>query len=141
MDKNNTFALIAQARGAANDYLTRELNRHGLEGLVPTHGSILAALTMQGEMSMTALAQLIRRRKSTVTALVSKLEALGYVERFASSEDSRVTMVRLTPKGKALQNPFAVISEGLLATGLRGFSDEELQTLQELIIRIIHNFD
>lgn len=141
MKRNNTFSLIAQARGAANDFLTRQLNTHGITGLVPTHGGILWALGRNGQMTMKELADEIRRNKSTVTALVAKLEALGYVDRFPSDEDSRVTLVRLTEKGHGLRDIFGSISDVLMETGLKDIPDEELESFRETLKKIIANFD
>jgi len=141
MKRNNTFSLIAQARGAANDYLSRELNAHGINGLVPTHGGILWALGRNGQMTMKELADEIRRNKSTVTALVSKLELQGYVERISSEEDNRVTLVRLTEKGMDLRETFGEISDGLMEVGLKEISDEELDSFRETLKKIIDNFD
>jgi DNA-binding MarR family transcriptional regulator len=141
MKRNDTFSLIAHARGAANDYLTRQLNSHGITGLVPTHGGILWALGRNGQMTMRELAEEIRRNKSTVTALVSKLEVQGYVERFPSGEDSRVTLVRLSEKGEDLRSIFGTISDTLMETGLKGISEEELESFRETLKRIITNFD
>jgi len=40
---------------------------------------------------------------ATVTPLLKRLEALGYVERARSADDERVVNVRLTPDGAALK--------------------------------------
>ena len=89
------IARIATARGLANAFLREELAGAGLPDLAPTHGNIIFTLLRDGVTTMTDLAVAIRRDKSTVTALVKKLEALGYVERRPSALDSRTVEVRL----------------------------------------------
>ena len=137
---DNTISLIATARAGANAYIKRELKKHGLHELVPTHGNIIFALLTNDQMTMKDLAKVIRRDKSTVTTLVSKLESLGYVERLTWPDDNRVSLVRLTEKGQQLREPFAAISKGLTETGLRGFSLSEKEHLSKSLQKIIRNF-
>ena len=62
---------------------------------------------------MRQIAQIIKRNKSTVTALVNKLAALGYLERRKADADDRVTPITLTEKGKAREATFICISKKL----------------------------
>lgn len=137
---DNTISLIATARAEANAYIKRELKKHGLHGLVPTHGNIIFALLSKGQMTMKDLAAVIRRDKSTVTTLVTKLEKHGYVERITCPDDNRVIFVRLTERGQQLRESFEAISKGLNETGLRGFSSSEQEHLAKLLNKIIKNF-
>lgn len=140
MKNDKTISLIATARAGANNYLKRELKKHGLQGLVPTHGNIIFALLSNEQMTMKDLATVIRRDKSTVTTLVAKLENLGYVERLTCPDDNRISFVRLTVKGRELREPFEAISDGLIETGLRGLSSLEKEQLSKTLLKIIENF-
>lgn len=136
----NIVSLIAEARGSANAFLKRELEKCALSDLAPTHGNILFALLRRGPVSMGELARQIRRDKSTVTALVKKLEALGYVRRDVADADSRSSMVSLTRKGEALREPFLAISERLFAVATRGIPEAELKALGATLTKVIDNF-
>lgn len=136
----NTIALIATVRGMANAFLKRELRKAGLAGLAPSHGNIVHALMEEGEMPMGALAETIRRDKSTVTALVAKLERLGYVKRRPAAADSRLSVVALTAKGRALRRAFQDISEKMFAVALNGIGDTEADALGGSLGKIIANF-
>ena len=50
---------------------------------------------------VTALARASRITKQSMSALVSDLEAAGYVERVEDPDDARATRVRLTSRGRA----------------------------------------
>ena len=140
MKRNQIFHLVSQVRAAVNEHLEVALAERGLEGLAPSHGDILAALFREGPLGMTELAAEIRRRKNTVTVLVGKLEAQGYVERVADAEDARRALVSLTRKGSALREPFGTISADLLSKGLAGLGEAELETTMRCLERIIANF-
>ncbi len=134
--RDRTIYLISRIREKANRLITRELAARGLSGIVPTHGDILVSLFLQPRLPMKRLAELIDRDKSTVTALVDKLVRLGYVEKEPDHSDSRVTLVCLTPRGKALIPDFLEISKQLQERVYRNLSRKERATLIELLRKI-----
>ena len=67
------ISTISQIRDKANRFLFEELNNHNIKGVIPIHGDILYLLFSNGELSMKDIAQLVDRKKSTVTSLVDKL--------------------------------------------------------------------
>jgi DNA-binding MarR family transcriptional regulator len=116
MNTDGIIALAARVRARANEIIAQELRQRGVLGLVPSHGAILHHLFLQeGPLPMGRLAQLIGRKKNTVTTLVRKLEKHGYVERQPDPTDSRVSLVGLTPQGAAFRNYLDEISEMLLS--------------------------
>jgi MarR family transcriptional regulator, organic hydroperoxide resistance regulator len=115
MRTDHIIALLSGIRERAHALISAELERRGHPGLAPSHGAILARLYEQGALSMSVLAREIGRRKNTVTSLVRKLEAAGYVRRQEDPEDDRVTLVALTEKGEAFRADFKEVSDILLA--------------------------
>jgi MarR family transcriptional regulator, organic hydroperoxide resistance regulator len=132
-------ALVSRARSAVHDYLAAALAEAGVEGLAPSHGDILAALFREGELGMGELASAIRRKKNTVTVLVAKLEAQGYIERVSDPADARRSLVSLTRKGDSLREPFARISASMLARSLAGIGDADLEAARRCLERMIEN--
>lgn len=114
MNTKGVIRLIASIREAANQLLVNELESRGIKGLAPSHGSILAALYQNGPLAMGQLAGRIGRKKNTVTTLINKLEALGYIRREKDQADSRVTMIHLTEAGQAFRPDFDEISKVLI---------------------------
>lgn len=141
MKPEHIVYLISRIRTRANALLVRELERHHITGLSPSHGSILAMLSNGEPRSMRMLARLIDRKKSTVTALVDKLAEHGYVEKFKDAADQRITLVKLTDKGQALRPQLEEISHKLLETVYRGISEGEKQILLEILTKIKNNFN
>ncbi len=139
MSMRGVISLISRIRENANRFIVREMGQRGMEGLATSHGDILLALFRQSSLSMSELARIINREKPTVTVLVDKLAALGYVQRTRDREDNRVTMVSLTPRGRALQSAFAAISDLLLEKVYQGFTEEEKEVLISLLERISRN--
>jgi DNA-binding MarR family transcriptional regulator len=133
------IALVSAVRDKANRFITEQLKMRGITDIATPHGGIFVHLLRNGELSMGEIAQKIDRDKSTVTALVRKLVELGYVETSPSPSDSRVTMVKLTAKGGALEKDFNEISKSLQETVYQGFSDLEKELLMRLLGRVKKN--
>ena len=80
----NLLSLIAKIHEKGNRFI-KELKKNGAAELAPSHGDILIYLYMNKKMTMKDIAQKINRTKPTVTALINKLEKLGYLKREVSS--------------------------------------------------------
>ncbi|NQS75489.1 MAG: winged helix-turn-helix transcriptional regulator [Peptococcaceae bacterium] len=113
MREGNALALISRIRDKANRFIVRELENQGIRGIVPSHGDILVVLFKENRCTMKGLADRIYRTKSTVTILVEKLIAYGYVKKEKCYQDNRVSYISLTDKGMALKPIFNDISKKL----------------------------
>ncbi|UCD76546.1 MAG: MarR family transcriptional regulator [Phycisphaerales bacterium] len=140
MRTDHVIALIARNRRQAHRFIGRELDRRGIRGLAPSHGAILSTLYERGPICMQDLARRIDRDKSTVTALVKRLVAAGYLRTGKEAGDSRRTIVRLTAKGRSLKPEFDDISRKLISRALKGFSRPERQALVGGLSRMLENW-
>lgn len=132
---------ISRIRENADEFLSAELEKAGASGMVTSHGNILVCLYLNGSIPMFQLANLIGRRKSTLTVLVDKLEAAGYVQRETLESDSRVRHISLTEKGQSFQKVFIEISQRMNARLWQGFSMEEQQATMEFLQRLMLNME
>lgn len=140
MKADNTIAMIGRIREKANEFIVKELVKRGHEGLAPTHGNILATLLFQGEMTKTDIAERIKRERSTVTTLISKLEKLGYIESRTNEEDGRSKIVSLTTKGESVRNDMIEISESLFEQQYIGMNDDEVRQFRHGLKKVYDNF-
>lgn len=98
-------------------------------------GRILAMLKIQPEIKTRELAYLLGIRQQSLNELLNKLEKSGHVERMPSEEDRRVMVVRLTEKGREVQQPETDYQEIFDC-----LSPEELRQFEEYLDRIIAAF-
>lgn len=133
MLKYNAAATISKIRDAVNKMIVSELERVGIEGLAPSHGDILVFLYQKNRLSVKELAEKIHRKQPTVTVLADKLAKLGYVEKIKSEEDSRVTWIQLTEKGKRLEPIFHSISKKLNDAIYGSLDDSEKEQLESTL--------
>ena len=68
----------------------------------PNQGSPLATLASKPGLSIGGLADIAVSKQPTVTRLLDRMEARALVQRYPHDSDRRITMVRITPKGRTI---------------------------------------
>jgi DNA-binding MarR family transcriptional regulator len=86
-------------------------------GLTYTQWIAIVALWEHDEQTVSSLGEKLFLESNTLTPILKKLEALGYVERRRDPRDERQVIVRLTDAGRALREQGAQRSL-VQATGL-----------------------
>jgi len=82
--------------------LARRLRQQADTGLSPSQLSALAVVERHGPLTLGALADYEQVAPPSVTRVVAKLEADGFLTRQPDPDDRRVTRVAVTTKGKSL---------------------------------------
>ncbi|WP_244472253.1 MULTISPECIES: MarR family winged helix-turn-helix transcriptional regulator [unclassified Methylobacterium] len=100
---------------------------------------VVQALAMAGTMTMGDLAATLRVRPPTASKTISRLAALGFVERRAEAGDGRVVRVRLTEAGLAKAEAIERIWDDVEAELLDGFEGKERRRLRKLLRRAAGN--
>lgn len=133
---------ISKTKKKMVKFIENQLQEKGLNDLVPSYGNILTVLyDHDGALTMKQIGKLLGKEKSTITALISKLEKLGYVEKVKSKDDRRNTYVCLTKKGKAIEKTFDQISSQVQQTAYKNFTNDEKAELLRLLKKLNQNFD
>ena len=104
------LAYAARMHEEGRRFLLTEMKKAGLDELTTSCGDIFQVLFQQEGLSLTAVAQKIRRTKSTTCVMLDRLAKQGYVDRLPSESDGRASIIMLTEKGRALKPIMADIS-------------------------------
>jgi len=70
-------------------------------GLTPSQLLVLREIDARGSATPGAIAQALQFSQATITAIVDRLEALGFVRRQRSERDKRRFLLSTLPQGKA----------------------------------------
>jgi len=135
------IAIISKIRQKANDLIISELKKADMKDLSPSHGDILAVLYKNDNIATNLIAKKIRKTKATTTVLIDKLEKNGFVRREKSANDSRITNILLTKKGRDFKSVFEKISQKLNKTAFEGFKDEEIKELENILRKVEKNLN
>lgn len=131
LEQQVCFALSVAARSVVALY------RPLLEPMGLTHPQylVMLALWQYSPLSVRRLSELLQLDPGTLSPLLKRLEAIGYIRRERNPEDERSLAITLTTSGrelreKAMQIPPAVVSR-------LGLPIEDLQRLHGALTQVI----
>ncbi len=96
-------------------------------GLSVLEWRVLATLASNNAMTVSALADVTVSKQPTVTRLLIRLEAQGYIARSASLDDRRCTLIKVTRTGKRLVSGLIELAEQHERDILKSHSPEKLK--------------
>ena len=131
LEQQVCFALSVAARSVVAVY------RPVLEPLGLTHPQylVMLALWQHAPLSVKELSRLLLLDPGTLSPLLKRLEAIGYVRRERDPGDERALAVTLTPAGTALRQQAEQIPATIVAR--LGMSVEELKALHGALTEVI----
>lgn len=138
---DNTVHLVSKLNYLMKQFIVSELEKQGIDEIVPSHGDIIASLLKNDSLTMNELAIKIGKDPSTVTTLVKKLIALGYTKVEKDFKDKRASRVSLTLKGKELKEIFFEISENIFNKQYLNIDDNEKDVFRKVLEKMIENFN
>jgi DNA-binding MarR family transcriptional regulator len=68
--------------------------------LTPVQYASLAALRDVPDLDVTRLLSLVALDKATLSKVIERLEAKGWIRRTSSGQDKRIKLLKITPKGR-----------------------------------------
>ncbi|MBR2760127.1 MAG: MarR family transcriptional regulator [Solobacterium sp.] len=104
-------------------------------GITYTQYLVFLVLWEKGSQTVGDLSFALHLDSGTLTPVLKKLEAGGYVTRSRSIQDERIVNISLTDKGKVLEEKAAEIP-ACLASSLP-FSEKETMELYRLLYRVL----
>ena len=110
-----------------------------LDALGLTYPQYLAIIALWEEDGQTvkSLSEKLFLEPSTVTPMLKRLEAMGYLRRTRDSKDERNVIVSLTDEGRALREKG--LGFGKLTVEASGLTPEEFPVLQKAVVRLRDN--
>jgi DNA-binding MarR family transcriptional regulator len=131
LERQVCFALSIASRSVLAVY------RPVLEPMGLTHPQYLVMLALWGEspLSVKQIGQLLRLDSPTLSPLLKRLEAIGYLTRTRDASDERVLRVELTRAGRALRKQAEKVPPTIVAK--LGIEIADLEALQASLTRVI----
>jgi MarR family transcriptional regulator, organic hydroperoxide resistance regulator len=93
----------------------------------------LVALSEQDDQSVGALGEKLFLESNTLTPILKKLEAQGYVSRRRDPADERSVIVSLTPEGRSLRERARALQADLRVASSLG---DEFPVVQKAVVRL-----
>jgi MarR family transcriptional regulator for hemolysin len=108
-------------------------------GLTAVQWGVIAALRHEDGLSQAAIQQRLAIEGATLTPIVQRLEADGWISRTSDPADRRRQRVWLSDRSRAAAPAIEAEVEAYREESLRGFSAREAETLTALLDRMEAN--
>jgi DNA-binding MarR family transcriptional regulator len=130
--------LVRDANRAFQRLLERRISPHGV-----TRGQwyFLRVLWEQDAISQRELSARVGMMEPTTVIALRSMEKAGLIRRVRSTDDRRVTHVRLTPKAKRMRDGLLQLARGINAQADEGISPDEIAVFRRVITRMTKNLD
>ena len=140
-DMSDIISIISDIRELGRSFILKKLTENGINDLNVSHGNILTLLYSNEKLQMKELSKKIKRGKSTVTVLISKLLKNGYIKKEQSTVDKRIFYISLTEKSEKLRPLFFEISDELNLKFSNILTDQEGQIFLDISRKIVSSWD
>jgi DNA-binding MarR family transcriptional regulator len=135
-DRRMVGALLRIPREAAIRRVMAGLAAAGFGDVRPAHFTVFQHMPLEG-IRLTALADAALLTKQSVGYLVDDLETMGYVARVPDPADRRAKLVRLTARGRQLDDTIRAVSRRIEADWAARLGQENYQRLLQLLRALI----
>jgi MarR family transcriptional regulator for hemolysin len=110
-------------------------------GITHRQSVVLAWLALEGELSQAELATKMMVEPPTLVGILDRMERDGWITRNNCAADRRKKIVRATAAAEPVWEKIAESGRRVRARATDGFSDDELETLKQLLDRVNRNLE
>lgn len=134
--QHGIIRLINRVRVELIDAVDRELARFDISA---PQLIVLASVANREADSASSLCKSISYDPGAMTRMIDRLEQKGLIRRVPHPEDRRAMNLELTSAGKTLFPQLIAAKDTVQKQFLRGFSKDEVATLEGLLNRMLNN--
>lgn len=137
--QTRTGFLISQIKSLQGRVFQRLLTESGVEEFNGPQGHILYVLWQEDGVPIASLVQRTGLAKSTLTAMLSRMESAELVTRGPGQADGRQVIIKLTPRARGLKEKYDRVSEQMNGLFYKGMTQQDADTLDGLLDRVLAN--
>jgi MarR family 2-MHQ and catechol resistance regulon transcriptional repressor len=123
----HTWLVMIKAMGAITRYAVTDLEKSGLGD---SDFRVLEVLLHKGPLPVNVIGPKVNLTAGSISVAVDRLVAKGLVSRVECSEDRRIRIVALTPRGKGVITPIFRAHAATMERVFAGLSSDELRQLE-----------
>lgn len=131
--------LITQIKQVQGRVFNSLLQKAGIEEFNGAQGRILYVLWQEDNLPIVELSRRTGLAKTTLTSMLDRMEAKGFLERAADRQDRRALRIVLTPKAKALSDKYQEVSDEMNRIFYENFTEEEMDIFEKFLEKILKN--
>ncbi|MDD4242193.1 MAG: MarR family transcriptional regulator [Smithellaceae bacterium] len=124
------FFQLAKAYQLGNRFLSQKVSELNL---TPVQAMILGFLADEDQITSSELGRKAELDSATLTGILDRLEAAGYLERRGNPDDRRSILIHLTKQGKGMAREAVRIILEANQSFLQVLTDEQKRNLHDII--------
>lgn len=137
--ETRTGFLITQIKQLQGRVFQRLLTESGVEEFNGPQGRILYVLWQEDGVPIARLVRETGLAKSTLTAMLGRMESAGLITRGPAEADGRQVIIRLTPRARGLRERYDQVSESMNRLFYKGMTQQDADALDALLDRVLAN--
>ncbi len=138
-DKTKGGFLISKIKQIQGRIFEKLLAEHGISEFNGAQGRILFVLWEQDGITISELSEKTGLAKTTLTAMLDRLEKMEHIQRKSSPDDRRAVKIVLTSKAQGLKDKYDAVSAEMNEIFYGGFSNEEILTFETYLRKVLEN--
>ena len=127
------FFQFAKANQIASRFLSQKVSELNL---TPVQAMILGFLNLEDQITSSELGKKTELDSATLTGILDRLEAAGFIERKNNPDDRRSIHIHLTPKGNELSKEAIKVIASANTEFLQILTKEQRRDLFEIIKKL-----
>lgn len=127
------FFQFAKANQLASRFLSQKVAELSL---TPVQALVLSFLHVEDQITSSELGRKTELDSATITGILDRLEAAGFIERKNNPDDRRSIHIHLTPKGNELSKAAIEMIDAANKEFLRVLTKEQRRDLFEIIKKL-----
>ena len=139
VSKSSGGFLISKIKQIQGRVFEKLLQEHGIDQFNGAQGRILFVLWGNDDIPISELSDKTGLAKTTLTSMLDRLENSGHILRIFDPGDRRKVNIRLTPEARDLKGSYDAVSMRMSEIFYEGFTDEEIVSFEEKLMRILDN--
>ena len=133
--------LISQVKQLSDRTFEKILKTKGIDEFNGAQGRILYILWNNNNLSIKQISKFTKLAKTTLTAMLERMELQGLIKRTISKEDKREIIVSLTDKAKELKENYLDVSKQMEKIFYKNFTDKQIENFVNTLKKIIENLE
>ncbi len=133
--------LISQIKQIQGRVFEKLLLKAGIKEFNGAQGRILFVLWKEDGLSVVELSHRTGLAKTTLTSMLDRMEKKGHILREFDKDDRRRIRIRLTDKARVMEKQYEEVSMEMNYLFYKGFSDEEIVSFEDQLVRILKNLE
>lgn len=138
-EKTNGGFLISKIKQIQGRVFEKLLAEHGISEFNGAQGRILFVLWERDGITISELSEKTGLAKTTLTAMLDRLEKIGHIRRKSDPADRRALKIVLTPEARGLKSQYDAVSAEMNEIFYGGFSDEEILAFEAYLGKVLEN--